>query len=167
MSVSAQVGCPNGTTSFAWAEMQSIQLVGDSYLGSISGSPDAVVALLPLVTPTLHHSHVELAVNTSHEDDLGIPWTKLTFNVSWSGSDPGTALRLRIWELWAGADRLRYDVTHVGPVNIQETFSLEGIDVLDFTVEGQVIATSTPEPETALMVGMILLAFGCLRRSAS
>jgi hypothetical protein len=70
LTVSAQVGCPNGTSSSAWAELQSIRLLGDSYNGSISGAPDAVTDLLPLVTPTRPYSHVELAVATSHVDDF-------------------------------------------------------------------------------------------------
>ncbi|MCX6597653.1 MAG: hypothetical protein NTV70_14940 [Acidobacteria bacterium] len=155
----AMVACPNGSFSQSWAgggpDGGSMMLSGESANGSISGAPAAVAGLLSLVTPTLHHSRVNLTVNARVFRD---EWpVRHEFDVYWYGSDPGTALHLYISDSYEQPGRVLVDVTHAGPIDLHESLTFWTRADWFVEVQGSVIATSTPEPGTALLVAAALL----------
>ncbi|MCX6597655.1 MAG: hypothetical protein NTV70_14950 [Acidobacteria bacterium] len=109
-----------------------------------------------------------MQVSTTHVDDFDLNWVLMTFDVHGLASDSGAAFHFRIWEEWP---RHGYIVDVIGGglfggrTDFHEVYSVVGSDVLNYRVEGWVLATSqTPEPGTALLAGAALVIAGCYGR---
>jgi hypothetical protein len=166
------VSCANGTTSAGYAGLP-IQISGESFNGSVSGSEDALVYLWASAIPTQPHSRVSLTVDwiwapLDPNDPDPFSWETpgtYTYRVHWYGTDPGTVLRFHVWDMDSGG---RLSITHVGPIDLHETHSLLFKHRMDMEVYGDVIATSTtPEPGTALLASVALIIACGYRRMAS
>ncbi len=68
--------------------------------------------------------------------------------------------------VWDGErSEYRLDITHVGPIDLNEQHTIWVGDYIGIDVSGSVIATSTtPEPGTALLAGVALIVACRYRR---
>ncbi len=120
------------------------------YQGSATAGGGDIVdsaELFPLVTPTSPVAFIGLSVITMPTSP-----TSADYMISWGGSDMGTAQRLR-WRTPSGD--LLHEELRVGPwsddftVPISTPFPWESI-----VLESQGIATSTPTPGAAALLGL-------------
>lgn len=128
---------------------------------AVGGDTISDVDLYPLVTPTSYIATITLAVSAS----ITAPDTAL-FTVSWTGSDPGTAQRLR----WYSDDSLTVllaEELRVGPFgetfdkSVTNTGGLAG----DIVMVADGIATSTvPEPSALALAAVGAAGVGWARR---
>jgi hypothetical protein len=116
-------------------------LGGDSLLDGID--------ILELVTPTSANASTSITVSGQVVNP-----TTAEFSVNWSGTDPGTAQRLRWYELSAnpipgggeGEGTLLHEELRIGPWSEQWSIPITAGDVMNILLMGDAVATTVLEP---------------------